>query len=37
MDTEQFYPTPKELLEKIFKDTDWRTVPHIPYKYIFFC
>ncbi|MCM1221623.1 MAG: DUF4942 domain-containing protein [Lachnospiraceae bacterium] len=23
MDTEQFYPTPKELLEKIFKDTDW--------------
>lgn len=26
MDKEQFYPTPKELLEKIFKDTDWRTV-----------
>ena len=26
MDTEQFYPTPKELLEKIFKDTDWKTV-----------
>ena len=23
MDTEQFYPTPKELLEKIFKNTDW--------------
>ena len=29
MDTEQFYPTPKELLEKIFKDTDWRTVNSI--------
>lgn len=29
MDTEQFYPTPKELLEKIFKDTDWRTVSSI--------
>lgn len=26
MNTEQFYPTPRELLEKIFKDTDWRTV-----------
>lgn len=29
IDTEQFYPTPKELLEKIFKDTDWRTVSSI--------
>ena len=29
MDTEQFYPTPKELLEKIFKDTDWKTVSSI--------
>ena len=29
MDTEQFYPTPKELLKKIFKDTDWRTVSSI--------
>lgn len=29
MDIEQFYPTPKELLEKIFKDTDWRTVSSI--------
>ncbi|MEY8392922.1 DUF4942 domain-containing protein [Lachnospiraceae bacterium 45-W7] len=26
MDTEQFYPTPKELLEKIFADTDWRRI-----------
>ena len=29
MDTEQFYPTLKELLEKIFKDTDWRMVSSI--------
>ena len=29
MNTEQFYPTPNELLEKIFKDTDWRTVSSI--------
>lgn len=29
MDTEQFYPTPRELLEKIFKDTDWRTVASV--------
>lgn len=26
MNTEQFYPTPRKLLESIFSDTDWKRI-----------
>ena len=29
MDTQQFYPTPRELLEKVFEGTDWRKVTSV--------